>query len=146
MKTHTHTLCYTLSLVSPQCAVVVTWFTVTVPVGILEDQPLLSIIYSSGTRGHAVWTISKVCTCDTLICTLTKNRGKREKQIEKLQWGSLSCNKPRHKRRNNLFVVYMDGYNLLCNGQGMAEGQYQIWPFMEEHSSFELEHVSHQRL
>lgn len=57
---------------SPLCAVVVTWFTVTLSVGVFKNQPLLSIIYSSGTRRHAVRTISKVGTCHTFICTLLK--------------------------------------------------------------------------
>lgn len=57
---------------SPLSAVVMTRFTVPLPVGVFEDQPLVSIIDSSGAGGHTVRTISKVSTFHTLICTLPK--------------------------------------------------------------------------
>lgn len=59
---------------SPLCAVVVTWFTVTLPVRVFEDQSPLTIIHSSGTRGHAVRTISKIGARHTLVCTLPKTK------------------------------------------------------------------------
>lgn len=63
---------YILSPVSPLCAVVVTWFTVTLPVWVFEDQSSLPIVHSSGTRGHAVRPVSKVGTRHTLVCTLSE--------------------------------------------------------------------------
>lgn len=55
-----------------------TWLTVALSVGEFEDQPLLSIIDPSGTRGHAVRTISKVGTGHALICTLGEEEGRFE--------------------------------------------------------------------
>lgn len=81
-----HKKIHTLSPVSPLCAVVVTWFTVTLSVGVFKDQPPLSIIHSTGTRGHAVRTISKVGACHTLVCTLTKDREEGRKICGKLRW------------------------------------------------------------
>lgn len=56
----------------------VTWLTVTLPVGVFEDQPLLSVIHSSGTGGHAVRAVSKVGAHHTLVCTLSQERIMRE--------------------------------------------------------------------
>lgn len=75
---------FTLGSDSPLCAVRMTWLTVTLSVGIFEDQPLLSIIYSSGTRRHAVRTVSKVGAGHTLVCTLPKKeqkKGKKDRRI-----------------------------------------------------------------
>lgn len=69
-NTQVHT--YALSCGSPLGAVVVTWFTVTLLVGIFENQPFLSIIYSTGTRGHAVRAILKIGAGYALICPLTR--------------------------------------------------------------------------
>ncbi len=86
MKIHT----YILSAVSPLRAVVVTWFTVTLPVGVFEDQSPLSVIHSSRTRGHAVRTISKVSARHTLVCTLPKKE-RRQKKWEKLRQREKLC-------------------------------------------------------
>lgn len=89
----------TLSPVSPLCAVVVAWFAVTLPVGVFEDQPLMSIIHSSGTRRHAVRTISKVGACHTLVCTLSSTEGKAEKYGGELRERGRHCKltKAEHK-------------------------------------------------
>ena len=74
-----HIKIHILSPVSPLCAVVVTWLTVTLPVGVFEDQSLLSIVHSSGTRGHAVRTVSKVGARHTLVCALSETEKRAEK-------------------------------------------------------------------
>lgn len=77
MKIHPYAL--HMSLVSPLCAVVMTWIAVTLPVGVFKDQSPLSIIHSAGARGHAVRTIPKVGACHTFVCTLPKDERKAEK-------------------------------------------------------------------
>lgn len=76
----------------------VTWLTVTLPVGVFEDQPLLSVIHSSGTGGHAVRAVSKVGAHHTLVCTLSQERIMRE---DETIWGT----EPRQRVRHCLCLV-----------------------------------------
>lgn len=70
-----HLKIHTRSRVSPLCAVVVTGFTVALPVGVLEDEPSVSAIHPSGARRHAVRAVSEVGTRHTLVCTLSGREG-----------------------------------------------------------------------